>query len=182
MIAAALAVVASRALVARGTDRGVATLAVAACVNGALGALILQYSHSLVLLIVPLALAVRAHIVEELPRAPQLLLGVVMGLTFGSAMFAVAYHSGRSHALVPIAITGLIAVACRARWRCLRFPLAVAFLVNSAVVVAALPPAAHEWLQVCVSILLVAHLASLALVSGARSRRSTSSADLMPSR
>jgi hypothetical protein len=161
LVGAALLTIVALALAVRAA-RGVrfqplsAPLGIAAAVNGTLAPLVFLNPQSDVLMLVPLLLL--ATLVRG--RGPEAAaLGLAAGIFTTSGLFAVSYHSGVSHALVPIAIAALLAAAAWERFPSHRLTVVVALAVNAAVTLPPLPPRAYDWLGVAASLVTLALLA-----------------------
>ena len=179
LVALTLVAVAGRrawlTLVGDGLDRGVATLVVAICANGVLLSFAFLNLHSLALVLVPLAVAALR---TGSTLADDALLGIVAGVFFVDGLFAVTYHSGIAHAVVPLAVAALLALAAALAFPARRRMVAIALATNVALTVPPFGPEAHRWWAAAAALVLLVHLGRAADLSASSIRvwpRSTSS-------
>jgi hypothetical protein len=133
----------------------VRVLAAAALVNGAIGPLVFLNPQSDVLVLVALLVLAQLH-------PPAVPFGAIVGVFSLAGLFAVRLHSGLSHALVPVAIAGLVALFVALRWPQWRLAAATAFAVNAAITLPSFHPHTHDLFGVAAS------LVGLALLAGQR--------------
>ena len=152
-----------RSLQSEGLDRSVATFIVAICVNGVLLSFVFLNLHSLALILVPLAVAaLRAGST----MVDEALLGVVAGVFFVDGLFAVSYYSGIAHAVLPLAVAALIALAAASAFPARRGAVVIALATNIALTVPPFRPEAHRWWAAAAALLLLVHLGRAARPKG----------------
>lgn len=142
----------------RGWSRPVWLLAIAACINGAVAPLVFSNSQSDVLLLVPLLLA---GLTPWRTALQKTLYGGALGVFAVSGLFAVTYHSGVTHAAVPLAVAALLATVGVAMFPKRISTFAIALGVNITVTALPLTPRTYDWLGCAASLALLYLLAGV---------------------